>query len=369
MRCNHTRRCVRQIVLAAWTLCLIPHLSGWQPVAAAGYFNAIVLQQDEDPRSAAAAFAPSTGEEIRTQLLTWLAQAKVDEATARSIAERWADPAVVDNGSADELLSHLIHTLALADSGLKQMVDDAARGVIPDTLVYDGLRNEPFFRNNVQLWHARWLTQHRLYDEAIAILDNLNPEMVADPATCFFCRAACQQQLLRAAEARDSLALLLNNTLDVPARYRAVGEMMQQQLQDYSDKGMPQVARVMNDVHRRLDLGRSGESTQEQETRVVSLLDDLLEEMEKQQQQQQGGQGSSQSQQNRPGEQGASQSQVKGSAADGVADRKELTETGGWGMLDQKSEAKARELIRQQFPANFMDAISKYTQKIAEGSQ
>jgi hypothetical protein len=35
-------------------------------------------------------------------------------------------------------------------------------------------------------------------------------------------------------------------------------------------------------------------------------------------------------------------------------------------MLDKQQEVQARELIRQQFPPNFLDAISRYTQKLAE---
>ena len=43
-----------------------------------------------------------------------------------------------------------------------------------------------------------------------------------------------------------------------------------------------------------------------------------------------------------------------------------MTEKGKWGMLNQKDEAKARELIRQKFPPNFLDQIGRYTKKLAE---
>jgi hypothetical protein len=106
---------------------------------------------------------------------------------------------------------------------------------------------------------------------------------------------------------------------------------------------------------------------QKREEEVIAALDKLLEEMEKQQQQQQqSGEGGSGQQQNQPGQQGAAQSTIKGSTGDGEADRKELAENGNWGMLDKQAEAQARELIRQQFPPNFLDAISRYTRKVAE---
>ncbi|MFM7919009.1 MAG: hypothetical protein ACKPJJ_02220, partial [Planctomycetaceae bacterium] len=65
-------------------------------------------------------------------------------------------------------------------------------------------------------------------------------------------------------------------------------------------------------------------------------------------------------------QQAGGQAQVRGAAGAGEAERKELSENGAWGMLDKEREAQAKELIRQQFPPNFLDAISRYTRKIAE---
>ena len=144
--------------------------------------------------------------------------------------------------------------------------------------------------------------------------------------------------------------------------------MMQEEAKVASE-GLPQVARLMSDVQRRLDLGNADDPVQKREDEVIAALDKLLEEMEKQKQkqkQQQQGDGQGQGQQSQPSQQGAAQSRIKGSAADGDADRKDLTENGSWGMLDKQAETKARELIRQQFPPNFLDAISRYTRRIAE---
>ena len=79
-----------------------------------------------------------------------------------------------------------------------------------------------------------------------------------------------------------------------------------------------------------------------------------------------GGGGGGGAQQNQGGAQAATESRIKGSPADGEADRKDLTEKGNWGMLDKQAEAKTRELIRQKFPSNFLDQIGLYTRKLAE---
>jgi hypothetical protein len=107
---------------------------------------------------------------------------------------------------------------------------------------------------------------------------------------------------------------------------------------------------------------------QKREDQIVAALDKLLKELEdqqkqqQQQQQQQQGQGGNAQQPQQSG----GQAQVRGAAGTGEAERKELNENGAWGMLDKEREAQAKELIRQQFPPNFLDAISRYTRKIAE---
>ena len=319
--------------------------------------------------SANTAFARMPVDQVQAQLLQWLAVAKVDSSIAKDVTAKWADRSAVSSLSAEETLDLVIDSLAVVDTSVKELVETCRRSGAHPVLNFEGARSEPFFKDSVQLYYARWLTQHRFYDEAISMLEGLNPEASIDPASLFFYRAVCRLRLLKPSEAGDDLTLLLNNTLDVPARYRTVAELMQAE-EGTATEGLPQVARLMSDVERRLDLGKSDDPVQKREEEVIAALDKLLEEMEKQQQQQQqqqqnSGQGGGQ-QQNQPSQQGAAQSTIKGSAGDGDADRKELTENGEWGMLDKQSEAQAKELIRQQLPANFLDAISRYTRKIAE---
>lgn len=313
-----------------------------------------------------AAFGRMPVEQIKERLLQWLTLSRTDEATSKQVMELWASRDQTDGLTAEQTLDHLIDSFAIADKSVAQLVESCRSTGTRKSLDYEGPRSDAFFRDHVTLYHARWLTQHRFYDEAISMLEVLNPENVVDPASLFFYRAVCRLRLLKPAEAGDDITLLLNNTLDVPSRFRAVAEMMQEEAK-VATEGLPQVARLMSDVQRRLDLGNSDDPVQKREDEVVAALDKLLEEMEKEKQkQQQSADGQGQGQQNQPGQQGAAQSTIKGSTAEGNADRKDLTENGSWGMLDKQAETKARELIRQQFPPNFLDAISRYTRRIAE---
>jgi len=313
-----------------------------------------------------AAFGRMPADQIKENLQQWLTLSRTDKVTSQQAMDVWADGQQIEGLTAEETLDRLIDSFAIADKSVQQLVESCRSIGTREAIDFEGPRSDAFFRDHVSLYHARWLTQHRFYDEAIAMLEPLDPEKVVDPASLFFYRAVCRLRLLKPTEAGDDITLLLNNTLDVPSRFRAVAEMMKEEAK-VATEGLPQVARLMSDVQRRLDLGNADDPVQKREDEVIAALDKLLEEMEKQKQkQQQQGDGQGQGQQNQPGPQGSAQSTIKGSAADGDADRKELTENGSWGMLDKQAETKARELIRQQFPPNFLDAISRYTRRIAE---
>ena len=332
--------------------------------------NASVLTLTADDTSAnditsAAAFGRMPIERLKAQIQNWLALSRTSEETSKAVMDLWADRGQVDALTAEQTLDRLIDSFAVADKSVQQLVESCRTTGTRKSLEFEGARADAFFRDQVTLYHARWLTQHRFYDEAIVMLETLDPEAVVDPASLFFYRAVCRLRLLRPAEAGDDISLLLNNTLDVPSRFRAIAEMMKEEV-SVATEGLPQVARLMSDVQRRLDLGNSDDPVQKREDEVVAALDKLLDEMEKQKQQQQSSDAEGQGKPNQPGQQGAAQSAIKGSASDGEADRKNLTENGSWGMLDKQAETKARELIRQQFPSNFLDAISRYTRRIAE---
>lgn len=311
-------------------------------------------------------FAGISSRDARTELLTWMAQAGAESAAVDEVTRAWADDEALDRLIGEELLDQLIWSFAQIDRATRQLLEQSHGADLPQELVYDGIRNEPFYRHQVTYFRARWLVQHRYYDEALPLLEELDPDEVVDPAGLLFYRAVSQAELFKRSDALDSLTLLLNNTLNVPTRFEILAEMLQQQLAAQQEDGMEQVSRLMKDVERRLDLGRSGGDTQSQEKAVIAALDKLLEDMEQQNQQQKGGGAGSGQQQNQGGAQAANESRIKGAPADGEADRKELTEKGNWGMLDQQAEAKTRELIRQKFPSNFLDQIGLYTRKLAE---
>ncbi|MCA9060279.1 MAG: hypothetical protein KDA85_17340, partial [Planctomycetaceae bacterium] len=261
------------------------------------------------PASARTAFTPMTAAEFDTQVESWIARAAgdspADAAKARKLWIELAGPAA-DASDAEQRIDAAMLAFAELDPAIRRLLNECQGTTSVTAPVYDGLRSDPFCQSVVRLFHARWLTQHRYYDEALTELEQLSADDCPDPSALFFYRAVCELSLLNDEAARDQLSLLLNNTADVPPRFRAVAEMMRQQLANAPADGLPQVARTMSDVQRRLDLGRPDTPTQKQEEQVIALLDKLLEEMQNQQQQQ-SGQGSSGEGQNPQGQKGAIQ--------------------------------------------------------------
>jgi len=360
-------------ILRAVLILLITHAQS--PLSASvtvAKVSAAVRQSDEqqgEQKSVAAAFVRMPPSAVNENLIGWLAQSQAERAVAEKSLQLWSDQTRINEMTAEETLDLLVESFALADENLRKLVESCRTGGLRPELNFEGPRGDAFFRQHVQLWYGRWLTQHRFYDEALAMLESLSPDGVIDPAGLLFYRASSRLRLLKVSDAADDLTLLLNNTLDVPPRFRLVAGMMLQEAKPAD--GLPRVAQLMSDVQRRLDLGKSGQPVQKREEEVIAALDKLLKDLEEQQQQQQqqnsgqsGGQGQMEQgiQNNSPG----SESMIKGTPGKGNAERKELTENGAWGMLDKQQETQARELIRQQFPPNFLDAISRYTRRIAE---
>ncbi len=312
-------------------------------------------------------FSGTDSLDVRTELFDWLQATGIESTLQEQIAVNWLDDAELSQLADEDLLDRLIEAFADADTATRKLLKSSWGEDSLEAIVFDGIRDREIYRNHVELFRARWMTQHRLFDEALAIYDTLSPENVVDPAGLFFYRAVCQSQLLQRQQALDSLSLLLNHTQEVPQRFRLVAEILQAELQKQKDDDLGHISRLMSDVERRLDLGRSGERVQVQQQQVIAAIDRLLEEAEKQndQNQQQGGSEGGQGQ-NQPSGRPAQDSRIHGSKADGDADRKDLKETGRWGMLDRREEAKVRELIRQQFPASYLDIISEYNRRIAE---
>lgn len=307
---------------------------------------------------------PPDRRDVQTEMLQAITRLGIeDEQALEKVTKLWAE----NKGTEPrEVLELVVSTFALVHPETGRFVD-SCRYDRPTWRVprMPTLESAPrLYSASLGLFYGRYLAQRRLYDEAYEVLKPIDAGSVADPATLLFFRAVCEQELLKKDEGLATLDLLLKRTVGVPASHQQVAELMQFELKNLRPKSLDELARMMADVERRLELGRGGQKVQKREREIVARLDELIEKLE----QQQGGGGSSaQNQggnQNEPA-QAAQDSRVKGSKGEGEVDEKKLAGQGGWGMLDPKAETRARESIKRNFPSHYGEAIKRYNIKLA----
>jgi hypothetical protein len=308
-----------------------------------------------------------TDDEIRQKALDWLASRQADDATRQAVEALWNDR----QASAD-LLDRLAKTFSLADDRADSLVHLCAKSRSPGPLApQEWLKNDDvpaLERNNLRLFYGRWLAQERLYDEALAQLEGLAPGDVVDPASLFFYQAVVYHRLLNKEEGLKSLQSLLDKVDKVPNRYRSIAALMKSDLDGLKDESLDHISRQMEDVRRRLALGRAGKKVRKVEDDVIAALDKLIKEMEDRQQQQQsqnssGGRAMPQPSQAMP------DSRIARMQGAGEVDRRRIGNTSGWGDLPPKQREEALQQIGKDFPPHYRDAIEQYFRKLAAESE
>ena len=319
-------------------------------------------------RAASEVFAPPKSDEIRIRINQWLSEQKVSDSVRGQIEAIWSG--VDESASADRLLSLAIQSFVLVDPQIAKMVDECNShpvGVLvsKSDLLKDAKRSE-FVRTNLGLYYGRYLIERKLFDEAWDVLKDIDAKQAIDPASLFFFRAVAAQGILELKPALDAIDQLLTNTERVPTRYSATAVLMQSDLKSLQQKSLGEIARLMADSERRLDLGRAGEKVQEVQEKIITDFDEIIKKEEQQQNGGGGGGGSSEGgNSNNPGGGAADDSSVKGAEGEGEVDKKQFEFKGKWGDLNDKEVTKAKNILNKNFPSHYEQAIEKYTRKMA----
>ncbi|REK09426.1 MAG: hypothetical protein DWQ37_18485 [Planctomycetota bacterium] len=313
-------------------------------------------------------------EQVREQAFEWLATAGVDD-EPRALAEALWESAPVD-GNAAHVLDLVGATLAAVDPRADELVTFCSRPHSKDELpevawLHDG-QTPAFESNNLRLLVGRWLVQNRLYDEAGEQLSGLKTDQVVDPAALLFYQAVVEHRTLKRDEALASIARLLENEDDIPKRYASLARLMQADIEDLKEDSLDHIARRMEDIERRLDLGRSGPKVREVEDGVIASLDKLIDEMEKQQQAAAAAAAAAR------GQGGGSQpmpiqplpdSMPMGGKGEGKVADKPIGNKSGWGDLPPRERQEALQQIGKEFPAHYRDMVEQYFRKLASESE
>jgi hypothetical protein len=308
---------------------------------------------------------PSSQPEVREQVLAWLKTSQLEPAEQDKIKAQW--PAENDAATAAELLVRLANSFAAADKRASQLVEFCSREntavELPDFAWLLDDKTPPFLRNNLRLYYARWLAQQDLYDESLVFLTGLEPNEVIDPASLLFYQSVGYHRLVQGKESREAANRLLEREEELPRRYQQLARLISDDLKSLEVDSLDHIARRMDDIRRRLNLGRAGKKVRDIEDGVIASLDKMIEEIEKQQQQQQ--QSASSGSQGQQSGQPMQDSQIAQQKGPGEVDRKNIGSRAGWGSLPPKEREAALQQVGKQFPAHFRDAIEQYFRKLA----
>jgi len=307
---------------------------------------------------------------VRQTVLEWLEQKGVDGATRRAAEAIWAEGtgtvATTDTRTLD-VLEATARTVALVDHRAGQLVRWCQSGselVGPKTEWLVAAENDlpKPIAGSLRLYVARVMVHRRLHDEAVRMLEGLEPEDVFDPASLLFYRAAAYHQLVRPQEALQAAEQLLAAEEHVPRRFTAVARLMKADLESLKKGSLDQIARWMNNSGRYLDLGRADRRVQQLQQDIVDALDKLIEQLEQAGQQQQAASSSGSMQQpTRPAE----ESRILGGRGPGHVTRRPIGNTSGWGNLPPKQREEALQQIGRRFPAHYREVIEQYFRRLA----
>ena len=318
-------------------------------------------------RAATEVFSVPKVDEIKARITAWLSEQRVTDEQKLQVEVIWTQ--VDDSTMPDRILDAVVQSISIVDPEVLKLVRDcnnyAAEVVVPRLQVLNEPTRTQFFRANLSLYYGRYLIERRMFDEAWDILKSVDARQVVDPASLFFYQAVAAQGILELKPALDALDQLLTNTERVPMRYSATATLMQSDLKGLQEKSLGEIARLMADSERRLDLGRAGEKVQGVQERIIANFDEIIKKIEQQQNGGGGGGGGAEGGSSNNSGGGADDSQVKGAEAPGDVDKKKFDNKGNWGNLDPKDVAKAKTDLNKNFPSNYEQAIEKYTKKLA----
>ncbi|GAB4160895.1 MAG: hypothetical protein Tsb009_38200 [Planctomycetaceae bacterium] len=331
---------------------------------------AVALLANTPTSAADELYAPPGAAKLKVDVQKWLASQNASQEIKKQVNAIWAD--ADENTSSRALFQKVIDSFAAANPAARAFIESCRLDKAPlkaPKLEEKLLKGQSeFFTANMRLFYARYLTQRKMYDEALAAFKDLNPKTVADPATHLFFKSVCQHQLLQQKEGLKTIDALLKNTESVPVSYTNVANLMQYDLQQHRDKTLKAISLKMRDSERRLDLARGGQKVQQVQDEIIADLDELIEKLE-----QQGGSGqgcgsgqSGQGKTNQPSS-NAKDSRILGKKEEGKADPSKLKkDRKGWGNLPPSKIEEIKNLISRKYPPHYARAIEAYTKKQAE---
>ena len=248
----------------------------------------------------------------------------------------------------------------------QQLTDPTGPAVFPRNLDWLTSDVPGWMQDTIRLACGRALAQRRLYDEALETLTGLELVQVCDPASLLFYRATCEHHLLKKKECLANVKLLLERESELPVRFNQLAQLMAADIEPLKSDSLDEVARLMNDVQRRLDLGRAGKRVRDEEDEIVKKLDKLIEKIENQMQQSQQQSQQSKGQQDQSQNKPMDASQIAGGKGPGDVEQKKIGDRAGCGNLPPAQRQEALQRLTEELPSHYREVIEGYFRQLAK---
>ena len=238
--------------------------------------------------------------------------------------------------------------------------------------------DDQFLAADSSFFLARMLMNLQRHEEAVPILERLNGDLAgftlhAGPALYF--AGVAQANLLENQRAIQSFASFLEKFPDAPERLRVAAWRQLQMIKAIEEGSLEDVLQRMDYSHRRLQIENTDDATQDQQTKIVTMLQTMIQEEEKKECSQCNGKGNTEKQE---------ESQEQGKKEQ-KSDKEGKSNTGGssnnpngtvkrtfddgpaspWSRLRERSRDEANNAIKQKLPSRYRSVVEKYYETIS----
>ena len=232
---------------------------------------------------------------------------------------------------------------------------------------------DKFLRADASFYLARALMNEERFEQAISLLSQVLGDLEdygVHVGQAKFYLGIAQAGLLDYEDAVNTLSDFLQFYPKAPERLRVAAWRQIQQLRSIESGKMEDIYQRMDFSRRRLSLNEAGETTQEEQDKIVKMLAKLIKEEEKkeasqsQQQQQQQKNTQQQQQQQQKQQQQQSKSQTGGTSnnPNGKVVKKAYNDgpASPWSRLRDRSRDPANNAIKDKLPARYRDIVERY---------
>jgi tetratricopeptide (TPR) repeat protein len=305
--------------------------------------------------------------ESRQRFFEWLQTQPIEEGIRQTALDEFSEHA----GGSVERLTALIDALATFNDRAR-VLKEALESHTPlvsahETAWLESVESDQFDVRHLRLYYASALNESRRYDEALRWLQGIESADVICPDVLLFQRAIAHHQLVQSDEALNAIGELLRCKSTLPIRYTRLAAMMQADLEPLEMDSLDHIGRRMNDVERRLQIGKANESTTKVEDAIIASLDKLIKEAEEQQQQmqqQQSAQGSPP-----PSGKPMEESRIAELKGPGKVDPRKLSEDTQWGRLEPHERERIMQQLGRDFPSHYREVVEEYFRQLAREKQ